>query len=140
MIMVLHGGPGGDYRSLLPYRVLADDGYYVVLWDHRGSGLSKRHGASSFTTDQVLEDLRQVIEHFSSSSSQPIVFLGHSWGAMYAIWFIDTYGDYGGRIAGAVLSEPHEAVWEGQPEFLSHTRAYLAEIGFAPVLTAGGVQ
>ena len=105
-MMVLHGGPGGDYRSLLPYRVLADDGYYVVFWDHRGSGLSKRHDASSYTLDLYLEDLRQVIEHFSSSSDQPIVFLGHSWGAMYATWFINEHGHYGGRVAGAVLSEP----------------------------------
>ena len=48
MIMMLHGGPGGDYRSLLPYRALADEGYYVVFWDHRGAGLSKRHDASSY--------------------------------------------------------------------------------------------
>ncbi len=30
MLMVLHGGPGADYRSLLPLQALADDGYYVV--------------------------------------------------------------------------------------------------------------
>jgi proline iminopeptidase len=118
MIMVLHGGPGGDYRSLLPYRALADDGYYVVFWDHRGSGLSKRHAASSYTLDLYLEDLRQVIEHFSSSSSQPIVFLGHSWGAMYATWFINEHGDYGGRVAGAVLSEPGAFTSDGLEDYL----------------------
>lgn len=118
MIMVLHGGPGGDYRSLLPYRVLADDGYYVVFWDHRGSGLSKRHDASSYALDGYLEDLRRVIEHFSSSSTQPIVFLGHSWGAMYATWFISEYGDYGGRVAGAVLSEPGAFTRDGLEDYL----------------------
>ena len=91
---------------MLPYRALAADGYYVVFWDHRGAGLSKRHDASTYSFDLYLEDLRLVIEHFSSSSTQPIVFLGHSWGAMYATWFIDTYGDYGGSVAGAILSEP----------------------------------
>src|SRR5512138_3163429 len=100
MIMMLHGGPGADYRDLLPYRVLADDGYYVVFWDQRGCGLSKRHDGSSYDMDQYLEDLRQVIEHFSAASDQPIIFLGHSWGAMYATWFINTYGDYGGRVRG----------------------------------------
>src|SRR5262245_3637719 len=64
MIMVLHDGPGGDYRGLLPYKVLADEGYYVVFWDHRGSGLSKRQDPSSISFDQYLEDLRQVIEHY----------------------------------------------------------------------------
>ena len=34
------------------------------------------------------------------------MFIGHSWGAMYATWFINEYGDYGGRLRGAILSEP----------------------------------
>ena len=106
MIMMLHGGPGSDYRALLPLAALADDGYRVVFWDQRGAGLSRRHGASDYTLDGYLEDLRLVIEHYTAASTQPIVFIGHSWGAMYATWFIDTYGDYGGRIRGAVLSEP----------------------------------
>src|SRR5262245_32993573 len=58
MIMVMHGGPGGDYCDMLPYKVLADDGYYVVFWDNRGAGLSKRHDASELTFGDYLEDLR----------------------------------------------------------------------------------
>ena len=120
MVVVLHGGPGGDYRGLLPYRKLADEGYYVVFWDHRGSGLSRRHDGASYTDfEPYLEDLRQVIEHFSSSASQPIVFIGHSWGAMYATWFINEHGDYGGRIAGAVLSEPGALTSDGLSAYLT---------------------
>jgi proline iminopeptidase len=119
MIMVLHGGPGGDYRSLLPYRALADDGYHVVFWDQRGAGLSKRHDRSSYSMDGYLEDLRQVVDHYTSSSSQPIVFLGHSWGAMYATWFINEHGDYGGRVAGAVLSEPGAFTKAGLEDYLA---------------------
>jgi len=77
----------------------------VVFWDNRGAGLSRRHSPSSFAPDDYLEDLRQVIERFSASSRQPIVVIGHSWGAMYATWFINEYGDYGGRVVGAVLSD-----------------------------------
>ncbi len=51
----------------------------------------------------MVEDLRQDIEHYASG---PVVFIGHSWGAMYATVFINTYGSYDGRIRGAVLSEP----------------------------------
>jgi len=107
MVLVLHGGPGNDYRYMLPMAALADDGYRVVFWDQRGAGLSRRLDASAYDHLSVyLEDLRQVIEHYSTSSDQPIVFLGQSWGAMYATWFINEYGDYGGRVVGAVLSEP----------------------------------
>ncbi len=119
MIVMLHGGPGGDHRYLLPYRVLANDGYYVVLWDQRGTGLSKRHAASSLSLDQYLEDLRQVIERYSSSATQPVVLVGHSWGAMYATWFINTYGDYGGRLRGAVISEPGAFTSEGLKEYIA---------------------
>ena len=41
VVIVLHGGPGGDYRSLLPLRPLSDD-YQLVFYDQRGSGLSPR--------------------------------------------------------------------------------------------------
>src|SRR5262245_46797161 len=106
IVMVLHGGPGADYRSLLPLRALADEGYRVVFWDQRGAGLSRRHDADDYSLDRYLEDLRLVVERFSRRPDQPLVFIGHSWGAMYATWFINEYGDYGGRVRGAILSEP----------------------------------
>ena len=106
IVVMLHGGPGGDYRYLLPMGALADDGYSVVFWDHRGAGLSQRHDAADFTWDVPVEDLRRVIEHFTTHEDQPVLFVGHSWGAMYATWFINEHGDYGGRVRGAVLSEP----------------------------------
>lgn len=106
LVLVLHGGPGGDYRALLPLRALAADGYHVVFWDQRGTGLSQRHDRGAFTWAALLEDLRQVIDSSAPGATQPLVFIGHSWGAMYATWFINQYGDYGGHVRGAVLSEP----------------------------------
>lgn len=103
MIVVLHGGPGSDYAGLLPLRALADDGYFVVFWDQRGAGLSRRHDPGDYDYDVLLADLRGVIDHYGGG---PLVFIGHSWGAMYATWFLDTYGSYEGRVRGAVLSEP----------------------------------
>jgi proline iminopeptidase len=105
-VIMLHGGPGNDYRGLLPLRALVNDGYHVVFWDQRGSGLSERHAASAYGWDSVLEDLRQIVDHYAPDPSHPVVFVGMSWGAMYATWFINQYGSYGGRIRGAVLSEP----------------------------------
>ena len=105
IVMVLHGGPGSDYRNLLPLRALADDGYRVVFWDQRGTGLSERHDAGSYTFPLYLEDLRLVIEHYSMSPDQPLAFIGHSWGGIYATYFINQYGDYGGRVRGAIVSE-----------------------------------
>jgi len=106
LVITLHGGPGGDYRALLPLKALADDGYRVVFWDQRGSGLSKRHNWGDYTESTCLEDLRLLIEHVTVTPGQPIVFIGHSWGAMYLTWFINERGDYGGRVRGAILSDP----------------------------------
>jgi proline iminopeptidase len=106
LVMVLHGGPGSDYRPLLPLQALAADGYRVVFWDQRGAGLSQRFDKGFYTLDGYLEDLRQVIEHYTVRPGQPLVFIGHSWGAMYLTWFINQHGDYGGRVRGAVLSDP----------------------------------
>jgi len=105
VVLVIHGGPGGDYRALLPLQALVDDGYRVVFWDQRGTGLSERVDASSFTWANLLEDFRQVVDHYTGGT-RPVILVGHSWGAMYATWFIDTYGTYGGLVQGAVLSEP----------------------------------
>lgn len=106
LVITLHGGPGSDYRSMLALRALADDGYRVVFFDQRGTGLSQRHAADEYTEATYLEDLTQVIDHYTVRPDQPLVFIGHSWGAMYATWFINEHGDVGGRVRGAILSEP----------------------------------
>src|SRR5687767_1729721 len=46
VLIVLHGGPGADYRYLLGVKALADD-YQVVFYDQRGTGLSPRVPAAS---------------------------------------------------------------------------------------------
>jgi len=106
LVLVLHGGPGADFQSLTPLRALADDGYHVVFWDQRGAGLSQRHDPGVYSLALYLEDLRRVVEHYSQEPSHPFVFIGHSWGAMYATMFINEYGDYSGRLRGNILSEP----------------------------------
>jgi len=127
LVLVLHGGPGVDYRNLLPLAALADDGYHVVFWDQRGTGLSERLDPETIDLAVYMEDLRQMIEHYAPT--EPVVFIGHSWGAMYATAFINQYGDYGGRIRGEILSEPG-AFTEAQLEgFLSRYQASLSLVG-----------
>ena len=48
MIIVIHGGPGGDYRSLLNCTDLVNEGYRVIFYDQRGSGLSQRFPYRSY--------------------------------------------------------------------------------------------
>lgn len=103
MLVFLHGGPGSDYRSSLNIKQLADDGYYVVFYDQRGSGLSKRHDQNSYFVQLVLDDLTDVIDYYRTSNSQKVFLFGHSWGAMVAAAYVNSYPN---RISGVILAEP----------------------------------
>lgn len=118
VVIFLHGGPGGDCNDFTPYRALADSGYCVVQWDQRGTGLSERLNTSEIGTEMYLEDLRQIIDYYAPSPNQKVVLFGHSWGGMYATFFIDSYGDYNGKIAGAILSEVGGFTSEGILDYL----------------------
>jgi proline iminopeptidase len=106
VVVFLHGGPGGDYRSLLRLagrydgRSLADD-YFLVFWDQRGAGLSKRHDRDELTNEIYLDDLRTLVDRYSPG--RPVFLVGESWGGMFATEYIDRYPR---RVAGAVLIEP----------------------------------
>jgi proline iminopeptidase len=106
VIVFLHGGPGVDYRALLRLNerydgyALADD-HFLVFWDQRGSGLSRRHDCSAYNLDVVDADLDALVEHVSPG--RPVVLVGHSWGGMYATQYINRHPE---KVAGAVLMEP----------------------------------
>lgn len=106
VVIMLHGGPGSDYRSMLGLRMAVDgqrleDTHRVVFWDQRGSGLSQRHDADDFDIGIYNQDLDWLIEHFSPG--RPVVLVGHSWGGMYASAYIS---EHPSKVAGAVLIEP----------------------------------
>jgi proline iminopeptidase len=100
VVVVVHGGPGGDYRSLLPLRPLSDE-YQVVFYDQRGSGLSPRVPDDQLSLDRYVEDLDAVIR--SVSPHAPVRLVGHSWGAMLAAAYLDRHPD---QVSHVVLAEP----------------------------------
>lgn len=100
-IIVLHGGPGGDYRSLLPLAALADDGYHVTFYDQRGAGLSERVADEALTLETHLAELDALAAALGPDA--PVILVGHSWGAMLASAYL---GRHPARVARAVLIEP----------------------------------
>ena len=88
VVIVLHDGPGKDFRSLLPLKRLANN-YFIVFYDQRGSGLSNREDEKSLNMDQMIEDLHAVIAHYSDSGS--VNLIGHSWGGMLASAYVAKY-------------------------------------------------
>ncbi|MFH6986213.1 alpha/beta fold hydrolase [Flavobacterium collinsii] len=103
MLVFLHGGPGSDYRSALDVKQLANEGYYVIFYDQRGSGLSKRHDKNTYSIQLVLDDLTEVIKYYRKTNAQKIFLFGHSWGAMLAAAYVNKYPT---TISGVILAEP----------------------------------
>ncbi len=100
VLIVLHGGPGDDYRNYRSLKELADE-YFVVLWDQRGAGLSERVPEEEIDGPQYLSDLDELGETFSPG--RPFHLLGHSWGGAYATYYVQNYPD---RVERLVLVEP----------------------------------
>lgn len=121
MIVVLHGGPGLDYRYLLNCKSFANDGYRVIFYDQRGAGLSERFPYGSYTMQEMYDDLSGVIGHYRTSPSQKIFLLGHSWGAMLATAYINEYPT---AIAGAILGEPGGFKWQDIKDYVARTREF----------------
>jgi len=112
-IIVLHGGPGGDYRSLLPLAALADDGYRVTFYDQRGTGLSARVPSETLTLTTHLDELDALGRALSPDA--PVILIGHSWGAMLGAAYLGRHPD---RVAQAVLIEPGFLSAEGADDFM----------------------
>jgi proline iminopeptidase len=106
VLIVLHGGPGDDFVYMLPLagraagKSLTDD-HLLVFWDQRSSGLSRRHDPRAITLDNYLQDLDDVISHYSPGA--PVGLIGHSWGGTYATAYLNEKPE---RVYGAALIEP----------------------------------
>ncbi len=119
ILMMLHGGPGGDYKSLLKNKAFADSGYFVVFYDQRGSGLSQRHASEAFTTQMFIDDLHAVINHYRTNPNQKVVLVGQSWGAMLATGYVNQYPN---NIAGLILTEPGGFTWEDTQAYVNRAQ------------------
>lgn len=119
LIVVLHGGPGSDYRHLLRCREFGAHGYRVVFYDQRGSGLSQRFPKSAYSMEVMLDDLTGVIDHYRTSPLQKVFLLGQSWGAMLATAYVNEYPE---AISGMILGEPGGLIWDDVVDYVRRTR------------------
>ena len=110
-VVVVHGGPGQDYRYLLSLKALSDE-YHVVFYDQRGTGLSPRVPADQHSLETSLEDLHDIILYFGKGDRVNII--GHSWGGMLASAYLGRHPE---MIHKAVLAEPGMLTAEKAREF-----------------------
>lgn len=100
MLLILHGGPGGDYEGLKSLQNLSNH-YFVVFFDQRGSGLSQRVSKDQLEPSLMLNDISEIIEAYSPTKK--IFLLGHSWGGALASYFVQQHPE---KVAKLLLAEP----------------------------------
>ncbi len=133
VLLVLHGGPGADFRLLLPIAALSDR-YFVVMWDQRGAGLSERVPAGELTLDSMDDEIAAVQSAFAPG--RRVTLVGHSFGGDLALRYAARHpasvdqvalvepgpfdararaAYHGGQGSGNLLDpDLHDLLWEGE--------------------------
>ena len=97
-VVFLHGGPGYNSANfeVTTAQKLADQGYYVIVYDRRGEGRSEEVEAQ-FTFKETFADLIVLQEQYGIQKSN---LIGHSFGGVVATLFSEEHPD---RVASVVL-------------------------------------
>lgn len=88
-IIFLHGGPGYNCANFeaTTAQELADNGYFVIVYDRRGEGRSLDANAK-YTFVESIKDINEIYESYNLNKA---TLLGHSFGGMLAIKYAEQY-------------------------------------------------
>ena len=89
-IIFLHGGPGYNAVSfeVSTAQTLAAQGFYVVVYDQRGSGRTKKDSTSKFTFSEAFDDLNAIYAKYKLTTA---TLIGHSYGGTLGMLFANAY-------------------------------------------------
>lgn len=82
-LIFLHGGPGDTHHYMSRIAIPGD--FQRIFFDQRGTGQSNSFArvAELFTIESLLSDLVAIQEYYNLKNP---TLIGHSWGAMYALY------------------------------------------------------
>jgi len=86
-LLLMHGGPGQDYTTLLPLKPLADQ-FTLIFYDHRSNGQSDSAPLSSMTWENLCADADALREELGF---EKWAVLGHSFGGNVALEYALRY-------------------------------------------------
>lgn len=104
-VVFVHGGPRGNATlfEATTAQVLADAGFYVVVYDRRGEGRSIDTGAK-FTFDEAIEDLNNLANQLSL---RKFSIIGHSFGGIVSTLYTQAFPERVERLilVGALVDQ-----------------------------------
>ncbi|PLX10479.1 MAG: hypothetical protein C0598_10260 [Marinilabiliales bacterium] len=122
-IIYLHGGPGGMIKdeiieALQPISAFGHDLYF---YDQIGSGHSARlDDIGEYSVSRHKADLKEIIEEINS---EKVIIIGHSWGCLLAINYLQDYPEKVERIIlegpGPILPINRQLAGEIPPDSLN---------------------
>jgi proline iminopeptidase len=88
-LIFLHGGPGYNCANfeITTAQQLADQGYYVIVYDRRGEGRSTDQNAK-YTFQESFDDLNSLYKTYGIKKAG---LIGHSFGGIVATLFAEKY-------------------------------------------------
>ena len=97
IILYLHGGPGDACIPLTKkFNSELEDHFIFVNLEQRGSGLSyyKFSPEENLSIDTILADIHQFVLYLLKRLKQDkLIIMGHSWGTVLGLYFIQMYPD-----------------------------------------------
>jgi proline iminopeptidase len=88
-LLLMHGGPGADHWTLLPFRRIADQ-FTLIFYDHRCNGRSEGAPVSSMTWENLTADADALRRKLGF---ERWAVLGHSFGGHVALEYALRYPD-----------------------------------------------
>lgn len=99
-VVFMHGGPGYNPVSfeLGAANSLADLGFYVITFDQRGCGRSKKDTiVDHYKFNKANEDINSILNRYKVTQA---FFIGHSWGGTEAVKYAESYPE---KVKGIIL-------------------------------------
>ncbi|SHI59530.1 alpha/beta hydrolase [Aquimarina spongiae] len=88
-IIFLHGGPGYNAAGFerTTAQILAENGFYVIVYDRRGEGRSTDKN-TKFTFEETFNDLNAIYDTFDLKTA---TLMGHSFGGIVATLYAEQH-------------------------------------------------
>jgi len=126
-LLLMHGGPGLDYTTLLPLQPLADQ-FTLIFYDQRCNGRSAGAEVSSMTFENLTADadaLRQTLGY------DQLAVLGHSFGGNVALEYALRYPQSLSHLVLMNTGSDQRWVSQNAPEILAKRGYNAAAVGAA---------